>query len=363
MNLIPFSGRSAVSINMTTTIQAQVSPRILQKAHLLFNQNPKTILHELLQNCRRADAKRVDISVSSTATGCEITIHDDGTGIADPSSLLNLGGSGWDESISNSESPAGMGFFSLSHLPGGVHVESGCWTVELNSDAFKGVAPCPVHSSCYIEGTKISFSLDLKFDVFIGVVSACVLYYPVSVFVNGNPAVQVDFPKESLFVHKAKGSSIALRENRSFWGPDLNLNFFGLTLKVELKPYWPFHFFVNVNDNEIVDLVLPSRDKVVENQKFEALKIECRRATYEYIFQLSIPHSLPYCYYQEAHRMGIMIPEAQAQLRRVKASNIWDSDSDWVGPDSGNLPIPAGELQVSANSIIFSKLLSSQMGF
>ena len=92
------------------TIQACVNPRLLKKADRLFTGSPDGRICEILQNARRAHATRVEI----TNDDGRVTVRDNGHGIQDFAKLLDLGGSGWDESIESGEDPAGVGLFCLA---------------------------------------------------------------------------------------------------------------------------------------------------------------------------------------------------------------------------------------------------------
>ena len=100
-------------------IMAAVNPRLLSKASRLFTGSLDGRITEILQNARRAGATRVEI----TNQDGWVKIHDNGRGIEDFSRLLDLGGSGWENSFESSEDPAGVGLFSLA--PREVAVRSG----------------------------------------------------------------------------------------------------------------------------------------------------------------------------------------------------------------------------------------------
>jgi hypothetical protein len=102
-------------ITMTITIQAQVSQATLSKVSRLFNSSLTDCLNELLQNARRAGATTVKMTLSDDRL---LTLEDDGTGIAQPQTLLTLGESDWSEETQQQEDPAGMGVFSLANYCG-----------------------------------------------------------------------------------------------------------------------------------------------------------------------------------------------------------------------------------------------------
>ena len=96
------------------TFRAQVSTRVLDKAPRFFNGGLGDIFNELLQNARRAGATAVHVETLETERGNFVVVRDDGCGVADPRTLLTLGGSDWEDGIQSSEDPAGIGVFALA---------------------------------------------------------------------------------------------------------------------------------------------------------------------------------------------------------------------------------------------------------
>ena len=92
------------------TIQASVNTRLLSKASRLFTGTLAGRIIEILQNARRAKARHVEI----TNDAGFVTVRDDGRRIRNYEKLLDLGGSGWEESLEASEDPAGVGLFCLA---------------------------------------------------------------------------------------------------------------------------------------------------------------------------------------------------------------------------------------------------------
>lgn len=87
-----------------TTIRLQTNQhRLIANLRHAFNQ--RSMLGELLQNARRAQASEIRIYVTDDC----IAIHDNGSGIEDLQSLIHIAESGWKASIRERENAFGMG--------------------------------------------------------------------------------------------------------------------------------------------------------------------------------------------------------------------------------------------------------------
>ncbi|AVS92440.1 ATP-binding protein [Paracidovorax avenae] len=87
-----------------TTIRLQTNQhRLIANLRHAFNQ--RSMLGELLQNARRAQASEIRIYVTDDC----IAVHDNGSGIEDLQSLIHIAESGWMASIRERENAFGMG--------------------------------------------------------------------------------------------------------------------------------------------------------------------------------------------------------------------------------------------------------------
>ncbi|KKL45070.1 hypothetical protein LCGC14_2359340, partial [marine sediment metagenome] len=144
---------------MQETICAKVSERLLTKASRLFTGTLEGRIIEILQNSRRAGATHVNI-VNKDGF---ITVCDNGSGIDDFSKLLNLGDSDWDDSMEQSEDPAGVGVFCLA--PRELTILSGSRKVCITESAWTGQPTEVVQNGDFVKGTILIFKDDLwKFD-------------------------------------------------------------------------------------------------------------------------------------------------------------------------------------------------------
>jgi len=100
---------------------------------------PGSMLGELLQNARRAQASHIDVRVDHDS----ISVSDDGTGIADLQSLIHIAESGWDPELQARENAFGMGVLSTLYFAEHLSVHSGTQAFEaptaaiLRSDAIE----------------------------------------------------------------------------------------------------------------------------------------------------------------------------------------------------------------------------------
>ena len=110
---------------MTTTTTLATAPAQIPEQSVVAGVNEKklfsTMKHlfatsfsmvgELMQNARRSGATQIQINFDPEAKTLEVI--DDGCGISDFGKLLALCESGWDEEVTLTDSPFGMGLFSL----------------------------------------------------------------------------------------------------------------------------------------------------------------------------------------------------------------------------------------------------------
>jgi hypothetical protein len=137
--------------NTMNTIHAKVDVRLLSKANRLFTGTLEGRVIEILQNARRAGATAVLI----TNDDAYVTVSNDGRGIEDFAKLLDLGGSGWEDSLEASEDPAGVGIFCLA--PREVTIRSNGKVATISGQGWTG-APVAIHDDAEpVQGTTLRF--------------------------------------------------------------------------------------------------------------------------------------------------------------------------------------------------------------
>ncbi|WP_337847806.1 ATP-binding protein [Sphingomonas sp.] len=307
---------------LPVTIQSQVDPAAVTKVTRLFNNTLGDVLSELVQNARRAGASAVDLDVSEAESMAYLSISDDGAGIEDPSVIVALGRSGWDDETRRREDPAGMGVFSLAGRD--VEIRS-CsrasgqgWRIEIARDAWESGSPIAVIPCAHPFGTRLRVALDEQWAKALdNAARAAARYCPMPIRLNGTVLPQEDWLAGAVAVVEEGGVRIGLfADNRaSRFSP--SINFHGLTVACALPSipeknrHWSAR--VDIVDAPDLQLVLPARKEMVENPALARLRIAIRGAIYRHIQSLGA-HRLPFEQWREAADLGIELPEARPEL-------------------------------------------------
>ncbi len=187
------------------TIHATVNPRLLAKANRLFTGTLAGRIVEILQNARRARATTVEI----TNRNGFVTVRDNGRGIEDFATLLDLGGSGWEEAPESSEDPAGVGLFCLA--PREVTVRSNGRMATISGDGWTG-APVPIlDDPDPVQGTELRFR-DQPWS--LSEVEIHAVFSGLNVTVDGEACPRLSFVSGQAAVHPELGCRIEVRESQ-----------------------------------------------------------------------------------------------------------------------------------------------------
>ncbi|WP_291333617.1 ATP-binding protein [Desulfovibrio sp.] len=344
-------------------ISGAVGPKVLVKADQLFNSSDETIIAELLQNCRRAGATAVDISLVPVEDGVAVTIRDNGKGIDDFQALVTFGGSNWDERTDVMENAAGMGFYSLATR--GVTVRSAGFTVRLTKAVFLGQEDAPVvpDTDPVVSGTVLHYvtggqgrgEADLR-----QVIQNAVLYYPVAVTINGVPVTQRSLSDGAIKTVHWRGCNIHVFKDKCPVGSTNGLwsgyfkgliNYHGHLVRslpdgqkfsVVQVHGSPLFAVIDVVDTADLQLVLPTRDQVIRNAFYDELTTEARRALFGVIAEAG-RHSLSHNLWMEAQALGIQLPEATFFLNgwtpRDEDGSRWGGARDVVVAAGANIAV------------------------
>jgi len=336
---------------LPTVIHSQVDPAAITKVTRLFNNTLSDSLTELVQNARRAGASLIELTTSDRDGQTWLTVTDDGGGIADPSVVLSLGRSDWDKTIAQREDPAGMGVFSLA----GRHVVIASrpraavqgWRIEIGPDDWESGAPIPVQPCEHGPGTSVRLPIDTDWaDKFLQVANGVARYCPVPIRCNGALLPQQDWLADAAAVFEQDGVRIGIFDGQRSPGYMPRVNFHGLTVTCFLpavdekdRHWWAR---VDIVDAPDLQLVLPARKEMVENQALADLRQTVKRAIFRHIESLG-SHSLPYAQWCEARDLGITLPEARQQLRAWIPSQADANGSSRCAGSLGERPILVGD--------------------
>jgi len=134
---------------MTTISLKTNQNRLIANLRHAFNQS--SMLGELLQNARRAEASHIHFTVNDDS----LSIRDDGIGIADLQSLIFIAESGWDETLKSRENAFGMGALSTLYFAERLTVCSGSQMFSAPTAYIISGEPIEVEPCDFLRGTEI----------------------------------------------------------------------------------------------------------------------------------------------------------------------------------------------------------------
>lgn len=319
------------------TIRPAVSAETIGKVTRMFNGKIEDIIAELFQNARRAGAGSIEVSVDDSRSPAWVTIRDDGQGIAHPAHFVTLGQSGWDRQVCETEDPAGMGVFSLAGTslivtsrPAGASMG---WSATVAPEAWTGAMDIAVSAAEHPVGTTIAFELTKVWLIDLcSAVDRQARFLPIPVTLAGIERRREDWFKDA--VHRASwnGCTIGVVMDRPRAEPAIN--FHGLTVNVNVASVdevrgRTFTAIVDMGPSNDIQLVLPARKEVVQNDAWSALREAAERVIYEAIATLP-SHRLSFAHWRRASDLGVLLSEAKAELTHWRprladgnANGIW----------------------------------------
>jgi len=294
-------------------IKAQVSQRLLSKATRLFTGSLSGRIIEILQNARRAGATTVHIGNLDGS----VAVCDNGHGIDDFAKLLDLGNSGWGQSMDEAEDPAGVGVFCLA--PREVEIHSGHKSVVITEKAWTGDSVPVQTAKDPVPGTMIQFNDEpWTFDE----VEKQAVFSGLSVTVDDKPCSQEAFVSEQATLCPELGFRIEVRSRgnlsqwhhrwkRNYYSDDVLINFHGQVVQFAYRPVSEeLQCLVDLTgEPTAIRMMLPARTQIVENKALLELKSILEKEAYRFI-QKRGSHKLKYVEYCRAKELGIELPEA-----------------------------------------------------
>lgn len=302
-------------MSLPQTIQSQVDPAAVTKVTRLFNNTIGDVLAELIQNARRAGATAVRLQTTEAEDGPWLGIADDGKGISDPSVVLALGRSDWNDDVARREDPAGMGVFSLAGRR--VIIRSRpCtgWSIDIPPEAWEDGTPIPVATFDGPVGTEIAFALDGAWATALdNAVRTATRHCPLQVVLNGEELKREDWLAGATAIFEEDGVRIGVFDDRRSNQVSHSVNFHGVTVSgrfetiAEKDVQWCAR--VDIVDAPELQLVLPARKEMVENDALTQLRRTVRRAIYRHIAARP-GHTPSFERWTEAANLGVALPEA-----------------------------------------------------
>jgi len=145
-----------------------------------------TLIKELLQNSRRANASHIAIRYNSELS--ELVINDNGEGIKSNQAklLFDVASSGWRTQTIDNEKPFGIGFMSAVYMCDNIEITSLDWKLSVNTKDVLEYQPIELHCANELkQGTTIRLS-GLKESFDLSKIKNLVFGFPISISVNGD---------------------------------------------------------------------------------------------------------------------------------------------------------------------------------
>ena len=306
-----------------TSIRAAVSPATIGKATRFFSGTIVDIINETFQNARRAGATLIQVELDESRKPAILSIRDNGRGIADPIDFVTLGQSSW-EAGTYDEDPAGMGAFSLSSSTSTITSRTQStdgWRATITPDAWQAKADIAVENAPEADiGTTIELEMTIEWTLRVDhAVRNAARYCPVHVVLNGQACPQSDWFASAIYRKAMSGYEIGIVESRDETTP--NINFHGLTLRAQLPSVSEingktYRAIIDMHHAGGLELVLPARKEVIQNDAFRQLCKEAKLAIYEAIARQP-EHFLSFNDWNTATALGVEMQHAKASL------NLW----------------------------------------
>ena len=142
-----------------------------------------TLVSELLQNARRAGARRIEVRYDEPTQSLQVS--DDGGGIQDFQALLSLHASGWSPALREAEQAFGVGFSQCLYSARRCRVTSGAQQVDFDCAAALAQQPIEVtNTDASLPGTCVHLQGVTLPDWQARIERLCV-GFPVPVWLNG----------------------------------------------------------------------------------------------------------------------------------------------------------------------------------
>ena len=341
------------------TIRARVHEDAIGRVTRFFNATTTETLNELFQNARRAGATRIDVRIADG----EVTVTDDGGGIADPATLLAFGQTGWSAGTARREDPAGMGVYALARCPqvtirsrrrpAGDEPTAPGWQVRLTPAHFLGKETAAVET---VADDRMLFETSVTFEdakACGGNAERAARYFPLPVTYKGEELPRQDFLRDAVYTEEWRGIRIgvyAFREYHHGFPPKLNfhgvlIHELHLPMTASLDTHWRVR--TDVIDCPQLELVLPARKEVVETPFVDQLRTACRRTAYRAMLARDPEIDVAASVRADALAHGIELPVASRRLQPWKPA--YADEHSWKKENPGRGRFPADAIVIDAD--------------
>lgn len=297
-------------------LRLSVSQELVKKVGRMTDGSLKTVFNELIQNARRAGAKRCIVSYDAKTR--TYTISDDGSGIEDIRSLLTLGKSGWSEVINDAEDPGGMGGISVLYgRP--TTIRSWDWRLRIPSKGWDDdLSPGFKSGLKHAVGTTIRFQIQKavkpldSFDLI-----SAFQYTGVTLVFGGQEYPPKSFLEDRDFVTLVPnlGIAIGLGDKKPY--NNVKINFYGITVETDsISCLGVFKKTprVDMRGKTPIRLVLPERKRVVQNAAYRRLETACFDYCIQQCCEGRLTHTMQFEQFQEVRARHPKFPESIPML-------------------------------------------------
>ena len=144
-----------------------------------------TVVSELMQNARRANATQVSFEFAPETK--ILRVSDNGCGIESIETLLTVAESGWDAEVVANEHPFGIGFLSALFACHHLTVQSKSWRFSVNTEQVLSFKPITVEPVTDWDGKTHITLLGVDFDAqsFKSTLEGLAKGFPIPVLFNG----------------------------------------------------------------------------------------------------------------------------------------------------------------------------------
>ena len=211
------------------------------------------------------------------------------------------------------------------------------WAVHIPADGWEGGVPLAIQSCGIVHGTEIQIMLPPAWDEQLGsALRLAAQYFPLPVHFEGAQLPREDFLAGADQIEEWEGCRIGIFHDGTMEAVHTpRINFHGVTVASRLpalseieKPL-SWRVRVDIVDAPALQLVLPARKEMVENDALCRLREAAEIALYRAICREK-SHRLSYEAWARARDLGIALPEADRWLN-AWTPNIADTSNRYQG--------------------------------